>query len=284
MPFVTVGGYDIYFADDDFSDPWASPRTVFMQHYIHGSSADFRAWVPTLSRHARVIRMDRLGNGRSQRPASHHRFTVDNILAGMAEFLDILGIGAVHYVGESLGGCLGALFTAKYPDRVRTLTLSSTPLSISREFQRKYFIPAGYPDAPTAVREMGAWRYFHTALRAVYTYSPDDPDAAFRDQLRSELRYGLSTRVVADLLDVVTDPGFTIREVLPAIKVPTLLLSGRLSHSAPPPDQSYLKQHLSQAEQAEYGCAEPAWEMPDEAAATTLNFILRHSAPRRAGG
>lgn len=275
MPVIDLDGLPIHYRDDDFRDPWDAERTVFMQHYVYGSAEDFRAWVPALARRARVLRMDRPGNGLSPAPPLHWTIGVDNLLDSFVAFLDRLGVERVHYVGESLGGCLGVLLAARHPERVETLTLSSTPLSISPEFQRAFFIPEGFDDAPTAVRELGAWQYFHTALGGIY--SLDDRVARMRDAARTEMRAALPTHVVARLLDMVTDPAFDIRGVLGDVRAPTLVLTGPRSRSAPPEDQATLVAGIRGAEQLVLDCAEPAWELPDESAAATREFILRHS-------
>lgn len=275
MPFIDVNGKLVHYRDDDFRDPWDTERAVFMQHYVYGSSQDFRSWVPALGRRARVLRMDRPGNGLSPAPSLAWTISVDNILELFVSFLDELGVEKVHYVGESLGGCLGVLFAVRHPERVHTLTLCSTPLSISTEFQKAFFIPEGYEDAPSAVRELGAWQYYHTALGGIYP--TDDPVNRMRDAARTEMRANIPTQVVARLLDMVTDPAFDIRGILGQVSVPTLVLTGPNSRSAPPEDQKFLVENIPGAEQLIYDCAEPAWELPDESAAATREFILRHS-------
>ena len=91
MPTVNVNGYDIYFYDDDFTDPWRRSEVVLINHYGVGDSTLYRKWVPVLGREYRVIRWDRPGHGRSQVPPIGYKLTVDEIISTCIGFLDALG-------------------------------------------------------------------------------------------------------------------------------------------------------------------------------------------------
>src|SRR5690606_11725245 len=52
----------------------------------------------------------------------------DDLVEDVCQFLDALEIQAAHILGESTGGKIGALFAARYPNRVKTLALCSTPV------------------------------------------------------------------------------------------------------------------------------------------------------------
>jgi pimeloyl-ACP methyl ester carboxylesterase len=60
----------------------------------------------------------------------------------------------VHYCGESSAGTLGMAFAAERPQRVRTLTVISSPVAMSEE--DKVSALAGHPDRVTALRKMGS--------------------------------------------------------------------------------------------------------------------------------
>jgi hypothetical protein len=68
--------------------------------------------------------------------------------------LDHLGIDAVHYIGESIGGLIGATAAARYPARFRSLTLISTPLSIPNNSQQLAQSP-GFADTGEAILKLG---------------------------------------------------------------------------------------------------------------------------------
>src|SRR5947208_2188933 len=123
MPTVNVNGNDLFYADDDFAEPWRPHDAILMQHYILGNHTEYRAWVPILAREFRVIRMDRRGNGYSAKPPPGYQYTLEDLLADFVGFLDALGLERVHYIGQSLGGVLGAAFAARHPERVKSLVL-----------------------------------------------------------------------------------------------------------------------------------------------------------------
>ena len=62
MPMIeTAPGVRVHYALDDFTDPWSPAPTVVMIHGLAESGEAFRAFVPALSRRARVVRMDLRG-------------------------------------------------------------------------------------------------------------------------------------------------------------------------------------------------------------------------------
>jgi pimeloyl-ACP methyl ester carboxylesterase len=127
MPAVNVNGYDLYYEDNDFTDPWRPSEVVFLNHYGYGNLRLYYKWVPLLAREYRVVRLDRRGFGRSQAPPFGYELTVEDMLSDWLGFLDALGISRVHFVGDRFGGSVGAAFAATYPERVRSLTHDGQP-------------------------------------------------------------------------------------------------------------------------------------------------------------
>ena len=69
--FTASDGLQLAYAIDDFTDPWTSASTLLLLHAAMGHSGHYYAWVPRLSRHYRVVRVDLRGHGASE----HHRPT-----------------------------------------------------------------------------------------------------------------------------------------------------------------------------------------------------------------
>ena len=58
MPTVKLDEtLEMYYEDDDFTDPWRTPETVVLHHGNAKSSRLWYAWVPLLARQYRVIRV-----------------------------------------------------------------------------------------------------------------------------------------------------------------------------------------------------------------------------------
>ena len=49
MPTVSVNGCQLYYAEDDFVEPWEPHEAVLMSHFVFGNHTEFRRWVPALS-------------------------------------------------------------------------------------------------------------------------------------------------------------------------------------------------------------------------------------------
>jgi 3-oxoadipate enol-lactonase len=93
-----------------------------------GSARRYFGWVPHLSRHYRVVRLDLRGHGRSQVPAADQPLALERLVADVGELLDHLGLEAAHIVGNSAGGYLGQQLAMTRPERVLSLSLfGSTP-------------------------------------------------------------------------------------------------------------------------------------------------------------
>lgn len=126
--FFENGGLRMSYHVDDYTDPWAQPQTVVLLHGAMSSARRFYAWVPRLSRHYRVVRLDLRGHGDSEVPAADARVSLDDLVSDAVALLDHLGCDSAHIVGNSTGGYVGQQLAMRHPQRVRTLALyASTP-------------------------------------------------------------------------------------------------------------------------------------------------------------
>jgi 3-oxoadipate enol-lactonase len=126
--FTASDGIRLAYYIDDFTDPWTAPPTLLLLHAAMGSARRYYAWVPTLARHYRVVRMDLRGHGNSEIPPSDRPLTLDRVVADVGELMDHLGLASAHIVGNSAGGYLGQQLAMNSPARVRSLMLfGSTP-------------------------------------------------------------------------------------------------------------------------------------------------------------
>jgi pimeloyl-ACP methyl ester carboxylesterase/predicted glycosyltransferase len=94
-------------------------RTILlMPNWSIVHSRTWKAQVPYLSRHYRVITADARGSGRSDRPAGAAAYRDQEIVADTVAVLDATGTQRVVVVGTSYGGHLAALLAALHPGRV----------------------------------------------------------------------------------------------------------------------------------------------------------------------
>src|SRR5262249_47426874 len=104
------------------------PATLLLLHAAMGHARRFYAWVPRLSRHYRVVRMDLRGHGESQVPPAEPPLSMARLVADTRELLDHLGCAQAHIIGNSAGGDVAQTLAMAGPRRVASLILfGSTP-------------------------------------------------------------------------------------------------------------------------------------------------------------
>ena len=80
--------------------------------------------IDALSEHFTVLRYDTRGHGGTDAPSD--AYSIDIFVEDVVALLNSLKFDKVHFVGLSMGGFIGQLFAAKYPERVISLTLCDT--------------------------------------------------------------------------------------------------------------------------------------------------------------
>jgi 3-oxoadipate enol-lactonase len=126
--FKASDGLQLAYYVDDLTDPWKKAPVLLLLHAAMGSARRYYAWVPPLSRHYRVVRLDLRGHGNSPVPPPERELTLERLVADVAELMDHLGCPSAHIVGNSAGGYLGQQLAMNHGERVRSLMLfGSTP-------------------------------------------------------------------------------------------------------------------------------------------------------------
>lgn len=131
MPTVDVDDtLAMYYEDDSFVEPWREPEVVLLLHGVGGSTEEWYAWMPALTAEYRVLRVDLRGWGRSTVPPADYPWSMDAYADDVAAFLDAIGVDRVHLLGTKLGGRIGLHIADRHPERLRSLTLVCTPMTI----------------------------------------------------------------------------------------------------------------------------------------------------------
>jgi pimeloyl-ACP methyl ester carboxylesterase/predicted glycosyltransferase len=95
------------------------PTTVLLLppwSIVHSRS--WKAQIPELARHHRVIAFDGRGNGASGRPTGPAAYLPDEFVADALAVLDATATERAVFAGFSFGGYLALLLAARHPDRV----------------------------------------------------------------------------------------------------------------------------------------------------------------------
>ena len=165
----------------------------------------------------------------------------------MVAFLDMLGVGSVHYIGERTGAMTGVVLAAKHPERVRTLTIFGCPIACGLGLQRamwemlapeeqvKY---TGWNDAIPGLGGTFAW---HDHVR--WLEVADDPaqNAWQRDQLHL-CDESLLERYAEATIE------YDISSYLSAVAVPTLILAPTTTYRTNFDQQVQLRTSIPNAE------------------------------------
>ena len=117
--FVVVDGIRIAYVD---INPEAGDAAVFL-HDVGGDLDDFAPCYESLSADRRVVGLDWLGFGKSDKPPLDDPVVLyTDVLDG---FLSALDLDRVSLVGHGLGGLVAARYASDHPERVARLVLSA---------------------------------------------------------------------------------------------------------------------------------------------------------------
>ena len=126
---VSVGDGSIEYFYYELGDPAGDP-VVFL-HTGGAGVSSYQCWHLNLEAVAEagyhVLAVDAPGFGRS---------SPGNAVEGLLAFLDAHGIDRAHLVGNSGGGMTGTTFSGRYPERVRSLTISGGEPRLDTEATR----------------------------------------------------------------------------------------------------------------------------------------------------
>lgn len=218
------------------------PPWISQVEYIW-TEPTLRAAKERLSRFARVITFDRRGSGLSDpmNGAPTLEEQADDVLAVM----DAAGSERAAVVASIEGGPMAALFAATHPERTAALILIGT-------FARATWAP----DYPFAWRREERAAAIERMLAqwgqggAVTSVAPSRMgDSAFLDWAARLERLAASPAVARQTFELHGD--LDVRDVLPSIRVPTLVINRRDDSAVNPEHSRYLAQSIPGARHVE---------------------------------
>jgi 3-oxoadipate enol-lactonase len=187
---------------------------------IQGLGVDARGWAlqrGAFGRQHRCIAPDNRGTGRSDAPPGPYnllRMATDAI-----EVLDDAGIERAHVVGASMGGVIAQIIGVLQPSRVRSLTLACTACR-HHDWRRELLAEWG-----NLVSDRGMAALTDDGMR--WLIGP-----------RLHRRFGVFVNVLARVLmqtqphafvaqvDAILDASDELRNLLPTVTAPTLVITG----------------------------------------------------------
>lgn len=155
--------------------------TILLVHCYTCSLDYWRRLEPLLRRDHRVIAVDLLGHGDSEKPEDG--YSMEHQADTIAEALDELGAKPVLAVGQSLGGPVSTALAQRHPDKVRGLVIMDS------SSQTKYVelpLPARIATAPLigpALKQIVPESVYREELSKAFHEGFDVPDAFVDDAM-----------------------------------------------------------------------------------------------------
>jgi 3-oxoadipate enol-lactonase len=221
------------------------------------------AQVAPFTKSFRLVRFDRRGHGRSGVPQGP--YTMERLGRDVLAIMDGLGIKKASWCGLSMGGMEGMWLGANAGDRFERLVLSNT----SSYFADK----AGWNDRLKLVREKGVPAFAAANMERWFTkgFRERDPQTIAR----------ISEMFSATPLEGYLACGAAVRdmdhrELLPRIKVPTLVVIGRHDPATTPEAGEFVRSQIPGAEVAMLDAAHLSnVEQPAQFNDAVLGFLSR---------
>lgn len=239
----------------------ADAPVVLLSNSLGSTRAMWDPQVPALAERYRVLTYDTRGHGASPSPAGP--YTLDDLVDDALAVLDEAGAERAHVVGISLGGMTGMRMAAREPGRVHRLVLLCTSARPDHDAFRQ---------RAAAVREQGT-----AALAAAVAARWVTPAfAAAHPEVLARLEamiagcddegYALCCEVLGEL---------DLRDDLPRITAPTLVVSGAEDLALPPEHQEIVAAGIPGAERITLSPAAhiPTVEQPLQVTGAVLGHL-----------
>ena len=117
MPQVQANGIDIYYEVQGEGEP------IVLIPYLAADQACYAFQVGEYAKHFTCISVDLRGAGLSGKPDGV--YTTELFADDIAAFMQAIGVEHAHVMGLSLGAATGMWLAARYPEKVKRLSLHS---------------------------------------------------------------------------------------------------------------------------------------------------------------
>jgi 3-oxoadipate enol-lactonase len=227
-----------------------------------GSTAQM--WQPVAARLAethRVVVLETRGHGRSPLPPGPA--TIDDLGADALVTIADLGIAQFSYVGLSLGGQVGMWLGSEVPDRIDTLSLWCTGPVIATAASWQERAESVRANGMAAIADASMDRWFTPSYRAANPGDLTGWRAMVAGIDPAGYIAGCEVLATSDL-----------RDRLPAIAAPTLVVAGSDDPSTPP---SLLSELAAAISGSRFEVLSPAAHLaPIEQPAAAFDLLLDH--------
>lgn len=253
--FADVWGYKIRYLEEGESD-----RSIVLIHGLGGSAERWLKVVPHLSKNHRVIALDMIGFGHSDKPSED--YTMDFFAKFLSAFIDRLGLNATVLIGTSLGGQIAAHCASANPKIERLVLVSpSGAMKSATPAIDAYMMAALYPN------HLNAKEAFEMMSK-----SGTVDEFTVSDFVK---RMTMPNAKLAFISSVLGIRNSILEHSLQKIKVPTLLVWGRQDKMIPIVYAEKFRAHIRNCAFLELDdCGHlPHVEMPEIFSQSVLEFL-----------
>ena len=267
MPTVQANGIDIYYEVQGEGEP------MVLIPYLAADQACYAFQVAEYEKHFTCFSVDLRGAGLSGKPEGD--YTTELLADDVAAFMQAAGIGQAHIFGLSLGAATGMWLAAKYPERVKSLSLHSAWDATDpflRVVVQGWQLMAQALESVTEMVIQGIFPWCFTP--ELYAARPD-----YIDALAKFVRGRPMPPVDAFIRQSRAVLGHDATGVLGSIQAPTLITFGRHDQACSTRFAAPLTERIPNTELIIFeDCAHaPIYENVEGFNAQTLAFLQRHA-------
>lgn len=220
---------------------WVSHLEYFWRHHA------FASFLDRLASFSRLILFDKRGTGLSDRVPIDQLPTLEQRMEDVHAVMDAVGSQRAVLVGVSEGGPMCSLFAATYPERTAGVAMIGTYAKRIRD--------EDYPWAPTEEQREAFFELMQREWGGPVGIEDRAPsmaaDVEFRNWWAEYLRMGASPGAAVALTKMNAE--IDVRDVLPLVRVPTLVIHRDGDLCLKVEEGRYVASHIPEAKYVELG-------------------------------
>jgi pimeloyl-ACP methyl ester carboxylesterase len=201
MPMIDRDGVKIHYEIHGSGPP------LILTHGYSSTSAMWQGQIEALSKQHQLILWDMRGHGQSDYPEDRSAYSEALTVGDIAALLDQVGAAKAIVGGLSLGGYMSLAFYRAHPERVSALLIIDTGPGFKKDDAREVW---------NARARATADRFEREGLDVLKLASPE----------RATVRHRDATGLARAARGMLTQRDAGVMELLPAIKVPALVVVG----------------------------------------------------------
>ncbi|OGW41616.1 MAG: haloalkane dehalogenase [Nitrospirae bacterium GWD2_57_9] len=178
--YADINGLRVHYVDE------GQGQVILCLHGVLEWSYTYRKVIPVLARRSRVIAMDFIGFGRSDKFAERKKHSFQTHFSILSRFIDALALSRITLVASDWGAVVGLSLATERPDLFSRLVIMNTTLptgesSLNLTFMLwRQFVELA-PDLPIGrVIRMGMAHGYRMSPREIAGYEAPFPDARYK--------------------------------------------------------------------------------------------------------